>query len=243
VDEVRSFKLIIGAAALLAACGASAQSSDLAQRLDGLAKAGSAEAHYHLGMLYNNGIGVKQDPKRAFELFKAAAHGGDPLGAYKVGCYYAGQFEGVVPVDESQALRFKLAAAEAGYDLAQLDVAIIYTRRGDHARALPWFESAAKQGEAQALYNLSVFYKDGLGTSPSPVKTHAFFRLAHLASRGSVSEGAQKQLDEIAGQMSAGEKTEAEQIATTWVTGPTALTRQARAGLERAEAVAKQAGK
>ncbi|HEX8533744.1 MAG TPA: tetratricopeptide repeat protein [Allosphingosinicella sp.] len=221
----------------LASC-AQAQSTELAQKLEKAAQSGDPEASYHLGMIYNNGIGVTQDAKRAFAHFSRAAEAGDPLGAYKVGCYYAGQFEGVVKADEEQALRHKLKAAEAGYKLAQVDVAIIYARREDNRSALKWFEAAAKQGDAQSLYNLSVFYRDGLGTAPSRPKTHAFFRLAHIAARGNVGEGAQKQLDEIAAAMSAEERAEAERIAATWITGPTPLTQLAAAGLDRAQVVA-----
>jgi TPR repeat protein len=221
----------------VASC-AQAQSTELAQKLEKAARSGNGEASYHLGMLYNNGIGVAQDAKRAFAHFTQAADAGDPLGAYKVGCYYAGQFEGVVAVDEEQALGHKLKAAEAGYKLAQVDVGIAYARREDYGSALKWFEAAARQGDAQSLYNLSVFYKDGLGAAPSRPKSYAFFRLAHIAARGSVSEGAQKQLDEMAAAMNPQERSEAQRIAASWVTGPTPLTRLAAAGLDRAQAVA-----
>lgn len=234
---MRGFSLLATIGLCLASCS-EAKSAGLEQKLQTMAEEGNAEASYHLGMLYNNGIGVPQDPQRAFHYFEAAAKGGDPLGAYKVGCYYAGQFSGVVPLDEGQALRMKLKAAEAGYQLAQLDVGIMYTQQGDHAQALPWFEAAARQGDPQALYNLSVFYKDGLGTAPSRARSYAFFRLAHLASRGSVSPAAQKQLDEIAAPMTEAERAEAERIATEFVTGPSPLTIQAFDGQERAEKLA-----
>lgn len=229
------------AAAILASCSpASSQSEDLSERLAALARGGHAEAGYHLGMLYNNGIGVQQDNARALDHFRTAAEAGDPLAAYKVGCYYAGQF-GVISPDEAEALRYKRIAAEAGYVLAQLDVAIIHYRRGEHSEAVRWFEAAARQGDSQSLYNLSVMYKDGQGVSPSRPRTYAFFRLAQLASRGSSGPGAQQQLDELLAEMSREEREEAERIDESWITGPTELTRLARAGLERAEIVARGA--
>ena len=75
-----------------------------------LADKGDAEAQYHVGMMYNNGIGTKQNPKQAFEWFEKSAASNDPLGAYKLGCYYAGQFAGVVTIDQSEALKYKLGA-------------------------------------------------------------------------------------------------------------------------------------
>jgi uncharacterized protein len=205
------FSPLIAAAVAFASCSASAESPDLAERLSVLARAGNAEASYHLGMLYNNGTGVARDNDRALALFRAAAEAGDPLGAYKLGCYYAGQF-GVIEPNEDQALRYKLIAAEAGYSLAQLDVAILYYVRGSHVQALRWFEAAARQGQPQALYNLSVMYRDGQGTAPSRARTYAFFRLAHLASRGAIGAAAQQTLDEQLTAMTAAERAEAERI-------------------------------
>jgi TPR repeat protein len=226
-------------AAVALAAPAAAQPADLPARLEALAARGHAEAAYHLGMLYNNGIGVTRDNRRAFALFRTAAAGGDPLAAYKVGCYFADQFPGVVPPDEAQALRYKRIAAEAGYALAQADVANILARRGDHAGAVPWWEAASRQGEPRALYNLSSAYLQGNGVARSPARAHAFFRLAHLHGRGSISAAAQRSLDEMAAAMSPAERVEADRIAETWVTGPTALTRLAREGQQRAEAIAR----
>lgn len=235
--RMRSIALAGAAAAMVApAC---AQSPDLAQKLERRANAGSAEARYHLGMLYNNGLGVPQDVRRAFAHFRAAAEAGDPLGAYKLGCYYAGQFgsEAVAP-DEAQALRWKLVAARAGYSLAQLDVAIHYARREQWAEARPWFEQAARQGDAQSLYNLSVIHKDGLGTARSLPHSWAYFRLSQLASRGEITANADRALSEFWAEMGAPGRAEAQRIAASFVTGPSELTRRALRGIERAEEVA-----
>ena len=224
------------AAALGLGSPACAQPSSLPERLERLASRGNPEARYHLGMLYNNGIGVPQDPQRAFVLFRAAAEGGDPLGAYKLGCYYAGQFGGeAVAPDEVLALRWKLVAARAGYSLAQLDVAIHHARREQWTEAVPWFTAAARQGDAQSLYNLSIFYKDGLGTRRSQPHAWAMFRLSQLASRGHLTANAERALAEMSNAMDAAQRTQAQRIADSFVTGPTELTRRAMRGLERAE--------
>lgn len=208
---------LIAVALVFASCSAPAQSPRLADRLSALARGGNAEASYHLGMLYNNGAGVAQDNERALALFRASAEGGDPLGAYKLGCYYAGQF-GVIEPDEDQALRYKLVAAEAGYSLAQLDVAILYYLRGSYGEALRWFEAAGRQGEPQALYNLSVMYRDGQGAAPSRARSYAFFRLSHLAARGVIGTAAQRTLNELRASMTAAERAEAERFDSGWVT-------------------------
>ena len=83
-----------------------------------LANKGDAEAQYHVGMMYNNGIGTRQDIRQAFEWFQKSAASNDPLGAYKLGCYYDGQGADVVTSDSTEALKYKLIAAKAGYALA-----------------------------------------------------------------------------------------------------------------------------
>jgi hypothetical protein len=231
--------MALAGAAVALGTPACAQSPDLPQKLERRANAGSAEARYHLGMLYNNGIGVAQDARRAFAHFRASAEAGDPLGAYKLGCYYAGQFgsEAVAP-DEAQALRWKLVAARAGYSLAQLDIAIHYARREQWAEARAWFEVAARQGDSQALFALYVIYTEGLGTTASRPQSEAMLRLARLASRRRLHDHAEQELAELAAAMSTSERVEAQRIAASFVTGPTELTRRALRGIERAEEVA-----
>ena len=78
---------------------ADANDADTFNAMVALANKGNAEAQYHVGMMHNNGIGTQKDPKQAFEWFQKSTAAGDPLGAYKLGCYYDGQFAGVVPTD------------------------------------------------------------------------------------------------------------------------------------------------
>ncbi|MFC2344547.1 tetratricopeptide repeat protein [Campylobacter sp.] len=44
---------------------------------------------YNLGILYSNGQGVKQDIKKAVELFSKACEAGDIKGCYNLGFSYA----------------------------------------------------------------------------------------------------------------------------------------------------------
>ena len=127
---------------VLVACGAPSD-TDLFQKLSALAEKGSAAAQYNLGMLYNNGIGTAQDTHRAFEWFEKSAAGGDPLGSYKVGCYYAGQFPGVVPIDYEKALEANLVAAKAGYFRAQQEIAGMYASKDNFQEAVKWWTAAA----------------------------------------------------------------------------------------------------
>src|SRR4051812_5567698 len=108
---------------------ANASDADIFNAMVALANKGDAEAQYHVGTMHNNGIGTQRDPKQAFEWFQKSATSNHPLRAYKLGCYYDGQFAGIVRTDSNEALKYKLVSAKAGYVLAQHDVAILYGRQ------------------------------------------------------------------------------------------------------------------
>ena len=136
----RRFKIIgtIAAFILLFASAAFAQASAtdefVFEEMLKLASQGDHEAEYHVGMMLNNGIGIAADQKEAFQWFKKSAEAGHPLGAYKFGCYYAGQFPDVVDVNYELALKYKLVAAQQGYDLAQTDIAKHYYASKDYQK-------------------------------------------------------------------------------------------------------------
>ena len=207
-----------------------------------LANRGNAEAQYHVGMMYNNGIGgASKDPKLAFEWFQKSATGKDPLGAYKLGCYYAGQFPGAAPLDPQQALDYKLLSAEAGYALAQHDVAFAYHQKADHAQAGKWWKLAAQQGFAPSAYNLSNWYHDGNVEARDLAKSYAWFKISQLLSRGKLTDTAQAGLDKMAQQMTPDQVQAAEKFVIDWRPTPTALTLAARNAPERIEALLKAA--
>lgn len=207
-----------------------------------LANRGNAEAQYHVGMMYNNGIGgASKDPKLAFDWFLKSATGKDPLGAYKLGCYYAGQFPGAAPLDQQQALDYKLLSAEAGYALAQYDVAVTYYRKADHVAAGKWWKLAAQQGFAPSAYNLSNWYHDGKVEARDLAMTYAWFKISQLLSRGKLTDTAQASLDKFAAQMSSEQVQAAEKFVTDWHPNPTDLTLAARNAPARIEALLKAA--
>jgi hypothetical protein len=226
----------------LSACLASAQEG-LYEKMMKLAQENNPEAQYHIGMFLNNGIDVTKNPKQAFEWFQKSARHGDMLAAYKVGCYLAGQFGDIAPLDPVLALDYKLKAAKAGYSLAQHDVALAYLKRKDYTNAVQWTLAAAAQGEPMALYNLAVSFKEGEGVAKDKTLTYSYFKLAKLLSEGKISPKAQVALDELKASMSAKEFEAAEQFVAQWKSEPSALTLQAKAGLQRAKGLALELGR
>ncbi|WP_271589614.1 tetratricopeptide repeat protein [Bradyrhizobium sp. CCBAU 53415] len=192
-----------------------------------LAHKGDAEAQYHVGMMYNNGIGTQQDRGQAFEWFQKSAAANDPLGAYKLGCYYDGQGAGIVATDPDQALKYKLVSAKAGYARAQHDVALMYDRQGNSEEALKWWRMAADQGLPAALFSLSRAYSAGKGTPRDLSLSYAYFKLSQLAPA--------KNVNEMASMLSKPELDKAEKLVAEWKPQPTALTLKALSGFRAAE--------
>lgn len=212
----------------------------MAAKLEALVQRGGGEAAYHLGMLYHLGLGgAAKDPRKALELFRLAAERGDPLGAYKLGCYYDGQGEGLVEADAPLALKHKLVAAEAGYALAQRDVAGHLLRAGDTAGGLRWLEAAAGQGDGEALSLLAGFYS---GVVPQfagqrdAAKAIAFLLIGlrqMMPEEGAAA--AQEVLAEPPFSASAEEAKRGVALANGWKPSPTPVTLLAGQGLAAAE--------
>ena len=206
---------------------ANANEADRFNAMVALANKGDAEAQYHVGMMYNNGIGTQQDPRQAFEWFQKSAASNDPLGAYKLGCYYDGQGAGIVTSDSDEALKYKLISAKAGYALAQHDVAILYDRRGNSEEALKWWKMAGDQGFPDALFSLSRSYSAGKGVPRDLSLSYAYFKLSKVAPK--------KNVNEMATFLSKPELAKAEKLVSEWKPQPTALTLKAMRGITAAE--------
>lgn len=206
---------------------ANANDADTLKAMVVLANKGDAEAQYHVGMMYNNGIGTEQDLRRAFEWFQKSTAAGDPLGAYKLGCYYDGQGAGIVALDQGQALKYKLVSAKAGYALAQHDVANLYDKQGNSEEALKWWKMAGDQGYPNALFSLSRAYSAGKGVPTDRSLSYAYFKLSKIAPR--------KNVDEFGAMLSKPELESAEKLVSEWKPQPTALTLKAKSGFAAAE--------
>jgi TPR repeat protein len=213
---------------------ASANDADTFNAMVALANKGDAEAQYHVGMMYNNGIGTQKDPKQALEWFQKSTASNHPLGAYKLGCYYDGQF-GVVAADANEALKYKLISAKAGYSLAQHDVAILYGRQENFEEAVKWLKMAGDQGYPEALYKLSGSYFQGKGAPKDLSLAYAYFKLSKLAPK--------KNVNEMATMLSKPELEKAEKLVSEFSPRPTALTIKAMRGVSAAEELLKTAKK
>jgi uncharacterized protein len=213
---------------VISACGNAQPTAELIPSLERLAASNNAEAIYHLGMAYQTGTGVPKDHVKALAAFRRAASLGDVLASYKLGCYYDGQGGDLVAANAELALRYKLVAAEAGYALAQQDVAALYAAKGDIASALRWLDKAVAQGWAGSLAAYASIYNGAPGVPPNKAKTAAYFRL--FLNRTDASADQRRWLTRFEQHMSPAERKRSLDIVRSYRAAPTPLTRKALSG-------------
>jgi TPR repeat protein len=205
--------------------------------MESLAKGGSPEAQYHLGMFYNNGIGIPKDTAKALEWFEKSAMSGDPLGNYKLGCYYAGQGQGVVAIDNTKALEYKLVAAQHGYAFAQYDVASAYYENGEIEEAIKWWKESADQGDSGSIYALYALYSNGDKLPKDNVFAYGYLKIIERNSEKERKAAINEKLNELENEMSISQLEQAQEFATNWSAQKTPLTVKALNGLEESKRI------
>lgn len=132
-----------------------------------LAEAGDSRATYNIGVLFDLGQGVPEEPARAALYFHHAAEAGHARAMSNYGrLLEAGRG---VAKDEGQAASWFHKAAEAGLPEAQYNLGLMYERgRGvqkNERDAAAWYSRAAAGGQSAALERLGLFYRDGRGVA------------------------------------------------------------------------------
>ena len=191
-------------------------------------------------MLYNNGIGVNKDKTKAFEFFQKSSSAEDPLGSYKLGCYYSGQGEGVVEKDENKALKYKLIAAEAGYVRAQYDVASKYYYDNDTENAISWWAKAADQGYPDAFYALFAVYYEGKNKTKNWSKAYQYLKIIERNVEKDKKEEIESKLIEIKSALSQDQLDQAQHIVDNFKPQKTELTIRAYAGIKESRELLKK---
>lgn len=117
-----------------------------------LANEGDAVAQHHLGLMYEEGKGVRADPVQARQWFERAAQVGYAEAQFRLGRLHADGKGGTA--DGVQAARWYLLAAGQGHLDAQYSLGTMFKLgRGvpaDPVQAYLWFDRAAEQGLGNA---------------------------------------------------------------------------------------------
>lgn len=218
----------------LQACAAS-NSTLLFEEVKSLAEQGNLEASYYLGMLYNNGLGTKQDIKKAYKWFKISAKSGDPLGNFKLGCYYGGQFKEIIQIDKDKALEHKLIAARAGYSLAQHSVADFYYNKNDIQSSIEWFELSAAQGYTNSLMSLYAYYSMGIDVPVNHKKAYYYLKIISNHWKNGRSDKIKDKLVKHKGHLTSQEVSDVDLEANDWKPKLSPVTIRASRGIKEIE--------
>jgi len=228
--------IYIAASLLFSSC-ANAQDQEhkqLFEQLQTLVKNDNADALYHVGMMYHWGLGTEKDTLKAKYNFQKASALGQPLAAYKLGCYYDGQGGGVVKRDLVQALKHKLVAAKAGYALAQSDVAKIYYDEGKFSNALEYLMLAVNQGNRDSIMAMASIHNSESGIEKNPAITVAYFSILLDISNGGSKEQ-QNWLSKFNEKLTEDEKAKRDNIIRNWRPKPNRITIDGLSGLRAAQ--------
>jgi TPR repeat protein len=139
------------------------------------AEEGDASAQYRLGLLYEGGVGVPQNYKKAKEWFEKAAKQGHVGAQADLGTLYL-QGAGA-PQSAQMAVFWFSQAAEQGDVLVFAKLGRMYAEgrgvRQDSIQAHMWYNLAAAQGEEKAAEA-----RDALATQMTPAQIAEAQRLA-----------------------------------------------------------------
>ena len=121
-----------------------------------LAETGDIEAQSMLGVMYYNGLGVTENNKRAYELFKKAAEQGNADARFNLGNMYL--YSPTLPVEvedrDVEAARWFFTASQQGHADAQYHLGLLLMTgsgvRQDPEEAYTWIKKAAEQGHPEA---------------------------------------------------------------------------------------------
>lgn len=130
-----------------------------------LAERGNPRAQNNMGMLYQNGEGVKRNYAAAIDWYRRAADRGNVEAYNNLGIMYDHGMG--VKKDYAEAAKWYKRAADKGMADAQFNLGVMYYSglgvKRDPARALEQFRKAGKQGDVRAQYNAGMLFASGGG--------------------------------------------------------------------------------
>lgn len=187
--------------------GGGVSGDELLAALQSAADAGQPIALWRLGVMYENGEGVKRDEARAFGYFSRIAneHANTPPRSseadivaqsfVKVGEYYRdGLPDAGIPADSGRATALLMHAAtyfgdaEAQYEIGRL---YIDAKGAGHSslQGARWLSLAAHKGHAGAQARLGDLLFNGSGIEQQPIEGLMWLSIAHDHSAGTPDQG------------------------------------------------------
>jgi TPR repeat protein len=135
----------------------------------------STNSIFVLGYFNYYGILTCRSNEKAFELFTKASEKNHLLAQLFVGfCYFYGN-----GTKKNQELAFEYFEKVANKNIpsGQVGIGYSYERiKKDSKKAFYWYEKASNNGNIIAMYNLGLFYKNGIGVEENYNKSFEMFK-------------------------------------------------------------------
>ncbi len=134
-----------------------------------MAQKGIAAAQYDLGVCYNYGLGIDENPALAAQWFFKAAQQADGDAQFALGRLYL-EGRGVPQTDDAARKWFEVAA-QHGHPAAQNQMGYFYLNgtggvKKNPVLAMQWWLEAAQNGFPEAMFNLALWYAKGESFEP-----------------------------------------------------------------------------
>lgn len=146
---------------------------------------GSVDAEVQLGVLYHEGLIVKQQHEKAFKHFREAANKNHPLGQYYLAvCYLHGKG---VKYNDKQAVAWMKKAADQGDAYAQDALGDFYLlgkiTTQNYKLGIEYKKKAAEQGSSEAQIDLARCYATGYGIEKNYQTAFSYYLAAAQSNK------------------------------------------------------------
>jgi TPR repeat protein len=126
---------------------------------------GHSQAMFHMGMMYDNGIGVQRNALVANDWYLKSRKAESP--GKRTFTFYKDKGDGLVEVQYSEILKDLISQAENGDAEIQFQLARVYDDGKlvprDFDKALHWYKKSAMNEYEEAQFTMGYFYCRGIG--------------------------------------------------------------------------------
>jgi TPR repeat protein len=182
------------------------------------AQAGMAEGIYNVGVCWEVGMGSAADSARAAEYFRRAAGMKLPQALFKMSVILdsgAG-----VERNEQASIDYMAQAAASGHPDAASIMGLVYLsglrgQKQNTDEGMKMLKAAASSGNVDAMKNIAVVYKDGIGLKASPPEALKWYVIAEKC--GYPAEALSVVTADLRKKLSAEQQRKAERDADEWI--------------------------
>ena len=184
------------------------------------ANAGKPEGFYNMGVCCEIGMGAAADAGKALQNYQRAADMGMALAMYKLSSMFiAGSG---TARDAAKGVAQLEKAAGAGMAAAANDLGAIYLsgllgQKKDEKKALSMFMQAADLGNLDAIRQVAVMHRDGVGTKADPAAAYRWYLIARRG--GYAGEDAVRMIGLLEGSLPPTQAQQAQKDADAWLEG------------------------